>query len=127
MIDSKTLLKKYKKKQEAVKLVLRQTPNNFFVSITHLNGQMLAWTSFSRPTFSHFKVLNEYVLGRVAQSIFPAIKAKRAWIWSVNVRTTKKIRSMVQAISRWKIYVREIFYDYRTPYNGCRGKKTRRL
>lgn len=42
MLNFENTTSKYKKRQEAVKLVLRQTPNNFFVSITHINGQMLA-------------------------------------------------------------------------------------
>lgn len=120
------LLNSRYKKKEAVKLILRQTPNNFFISVNKLNGHLIAWTSFYRPVFSHFKVLNDYVLDRLAQSLLPVIKANKMWIWSLNVRTEKRIKLLLRSLKRWKIYCHEIFYDYRTPYNGCRGKKVRR-
>lgn len=36
------LLNSRYKKKEAVKLILRQTPNNFFISVNKLNGHLIA-------------------------------------------------------------------------------------
>jgi ribosomal protein S11 len=59
--------------------------------------------------------------------IFSIIKVKNYVLAEVRLQTTKNLKPLMRALRRWNVTCRKIRYDLRIPYNGCRGKKPRRV
>lgn len=111
----------------ATEFVVRVTRNNLFLLVRSLEGELLAWTSNGRPEFTYSRVLNSHTMDRMAQPLLSFLRMHKLWVLKIIVRTNYRIGALLRSMRRWKIYCWKIDYDIRIPFNGCRGRKTRRL
>jgi len=122
--------KKSKKKRQVLKgkANIKCSYNNTVVSLSDLNGNVLAWATSGLLGFKGAKKATPYAASVVIKDIID--KAKEAGIKEVDVFVTgigPAREAAVRALSANGLQLVSIKDVTPTPHNGCRPKKPRRV
>lgn len=108
-------------------IVLRVTPNNFFIAVHNRAGNILNWVSKGRPQYKYHKRVTTYAVQTMMISVLTYLRANDCHVKRLSYRGKLRIVSVLKALNKWKIYVWEVVNRSHIPHNGCRGLKPRRL
>ncbi len=119
---------KIKKKVEKGKAYIRSTYNNTVITLTDLNGNVLAWATAGHLGFKGPKKATPYAASRVAAAVVE--KVKKVGLKEVEV-FVKGIgggrESAIRALAANGLEISFIKDITPIPHNGCRPPKPRRV
>lgn len=130
MAKQKTIVKKKKstlKISENGKVVINCTYNNTLVTISNMQGDVVAWSTSGAIGFKGAKRSTPYAATLCAEDV--AKKAMEKGVQSVDIVTKGPGNSKIPAIKGLKqagLKVRSINDRTPLPHNGCRARKRRR-
>ena len=107
---------------------IKATFNNTIVSITDLNGEILAWSSAGNVGYKGSRKSTPFAAQRAAEKAGEA--AHRMGVREVEVRVMGPgagRESAIRALSNSGLIVRAIEDHTPLPHNGCRPRKRRRV
>lgn len=107
---------------------VKATFNNTIVTITDVNGEVLAWDSAGTIGFKGSRKSTPFAAQRAAESV--ADKARKLGVREVEVKVKgpgSGRESAVTALQANGIRVRGIEDVTPLPHNGCRARKKRRV
>ncbi|MBL8019425.1 MAG: 30S ribosomal protein S11 [Leptospirales bacterium] len=120
--------KKEKRNVPRGKAIIQASFNNTIISITDLQGNVLAWSSAGHMSFKGSRKSTPYAAQLAARNA--AEKAKEQGVREVEVFVKGPgigRESAIRAISIEGIHVRSIKDITPLPHNGCRPRKRRRV
>lgn len=107
---------------------VKATFNNTIVTVTDVNGEVLAWDSAGTIGFKGSRKSTPFAAQRAAESV--ADKARKLGVREVEVKVKgpgSGRESAVTALQANGIRVRGIEDVTPLPHNGCRARKKRRV
>ena len=107
---------------------VKATFNNTIITITDVNGEVLAWDSAGTIGFKGSRKSTPFAAQRAAESV--ADKARKMGVREVEVKVKgpgSGRESAVTALQANGIRVRGIEDVTPLPHNGCRARKKRRV
>lgn len=114
-------------KVKEVYLVLRVSPNNIFIAVHNIKGNLLTWVSKGRPQHKYHKRVSNYALQTMVSQTLTLIKVNKYWVKTLKYKGRMRIVPVLKLLKKWKIWVWEVLNKTPVPHNGCRGLKPRRL
>ena len=102
--------------------------NNTLISVTDVNGEMLAWASAGTIGFKGSRKSTPFAATRAAEQV--AAKAKKVGVQEVEVRVRgagSGRESAVTALQAAGLKITAIEDHTPIPHNGCRPRKKRRV
>lgn len=127
--------KKEKKSKKREKIVIPHaraciisTFNNTLISLTDLNGNVLAWSSAGKVGFKGSRKGTPFAAQLAAQDI--AAKAKEMGVRSIDVEIKgpgQGRESALRALQSAGLEIKSIKDTTPIPHNGCRPPKRRRV
>lgn len=107
---------------------IQATFNNTIVTITDMEGNVLAWSSAGANNFKGSKKGTPFAAGQAA--VVAVNRAKEHGIKSLDVRVKgpgSGRESAIRSLSAAGIEIRSIMDVTPVPHNGCRPRKRRRV
>ena len=122
-------LKKTKRKNLAKgKVHIKSTYNNTIVTLTDLNGGLIAWSSAGLLGFKGAKKATPYAATNIVNSLFERVKKIGLREVEVYVKGIGSGReSAIRAIASNGVNIASIIDATPIPHNGCRSPKPRRV
>jgi small subunit ribosomal protein S11 len=107
---------------------IKATYNNTIVTVSDLNGSVLAWGSAGKNGFKGPKKSTPYAAGAIVKSIIEKVKENGIKEVDVFVKGTGNGREAgIRAIETNGIKIASIKDISPIPHGGCRPKKRRRI
>lgn len=132
--DKKPVAKKLSRKKKGVlkltrgKAYVQSTYNNTIVTITDLNGNVIAWESSGAVGFKGAKKSTPYAAGVIVKSLMEKVRntgLKQVDVFVKGIGSGRE--AAVRALGIEGLTVNIIKDLTPTPHNGCRPKKIRRV
>lgn len=123
-----TTKKKTKRKVREGRVYIQSSYNNTIVSITDLQGSVLAWSSAGRAGFSGARKATPYAAQRVVADVLERVKPFGLEEAVVLVRGIGSAReSAVRSLASGGLTITSIRDITPIPHNGVRAPKRRRV
>ena len=126
--SGKALKKTRRKNITKGKMHIKSTYNNTIVSLTDLNGGLIAWSSAGLLGFKGAKKATPYAATNIVNSLFERVKKiglKEVDVYVKGIGSGRE--SAVRAIASNGINIVSITDTTPIPHNGCRPPKPRRM
>lgn len=107
---------------------IKSTYNNTIVTVTDLNGQVIAWSSAGLLGFKGAKKATPYAATSIINSLFEKVKKvgiKDADIFVKGIGSGRE--SAIRAVAANGINIASITDTTPIPHNGCRPPRPRRV
>ncbi len=124
----KSKKRKVKPKLSRGKVFVQSTYNNTIVTVTDLNGNVVAWESAGAIGFKGAKKSTPYAAGLVVKSLMDKIAPtglKQVDVFVKGIGSGRE--AAVRALGTEGLTVNIIKDVTPVPHNGCRSKKVRRV
>lgn len=124
----KSKKRKVKPKLSRGKVYVQSTYNNTIVTVTDLNGNVVAWESAGAIGFKGAKKSTPYAAGLVVKSLMDKIAPtglKQVDVFVKGIGSGRE--AAVRALGTEGLTVNIIKDVTPVPHNGCRSKKVRRV
>lgn len=107
---------------------IKSTYNNTIISVTDLNGQVIAWGSAGLMGFKGAKKATPYAATSIVNALFEKVKKvgiKEADIFVKGIGSGRE--SAIRAVAANGVNIASIVDTTPIPHNGCRPPRPRRV
>jgi len=113
---------------EKANIYIRSTYNNTIITLTDVNGDVIAWTSSGSAGFKGPKKATPFAASRIVEILIEKIRnlnVKEAFIFVNGVGSGRE--SAIRALVNHGLEISGIKDITPSPHNGCRPRKPRRV
>ncbi len=110
------------------KIYIQSTYNNTIITLTDINGNVIAWSSAGHLGFKGPKKATPFAASRIVDSLLEKVKNLNLSEVSVFVKGVGSGReSAIRALANQGLEISSIKDVTPIPHNGCRPRKPRRV